>query len=336
VIDEARGLFLVWMICSHSLTLAALPATHALQNLRPRGWATMGFVMLSGFAVGIIYAHRRGRPETTTKLYRRSLTIALVAVGSNVAFQMARALVEGTWTPQAALAIVTLQRSWSISSALLSTAAVLAVSPLLLRTATRIGAPSLFALVTALAFALDGLIHYAPADWRDTQWFMSLLAPRGTMESAYLPFPVLLQFTMAVWGFAFGALIAPAPNARTLLGAGALGAIVLVAAQAGYSTPALLYESRLLLVIGAFALASFVPALTPFRSLCALLGRSGLLIFIVHRIILQAGARTLTGLPRQTLAVALIATALLICGGLAYAREHVRRTRDRRLVEIEP
>jgi len=47
MIDEVRGLFLTWMICAHSMALIALPAGHPFQYLRPRGWSTIGFVMLT-------------------------------------------------------------------------------------------------------------------------------------------------------------------------------------------------------------------------------------------------------------------------------------------------
>src|SRR5712691_8262267 len=59
MIDEVRGLFLTWMICAHSMALIALPAGHPFQYLRPRGWSTIGFVMLTGLALAMVNLRRR-------------------------------------------------------------------------------------------------------------------------------------------------------------------------------------------------------------------------------------------------------------------------------------
>src|SRR5688572_29510190 len=133
LIDELRGLYLTWMICAHAMTLAVLPAAHPLQLLRPRGWATTGFLMLTGFALAVSHAPRGLSASLAQRLYRRSVQIAIIAVVSNIAFLLLRALVNGGWSAEEALAIVSLRTTWSISAILLPTAALLAMAPWLLR-----------------------------------------------------------------------------------------------------------------------------------------------------------------------------------------------------------
>src|SRR5437870_1279402 len=53
VLDQARGLFLLWMLTAHALTLAGVPRAHWLQMLRPYGWSTFCFVMLIGWRIAI-------------------------------------------------------------------------------------------------------------------------------------------------------------------------------------------------------------------------------------------------------------------------------------------
>src|SRR5438093_13036845 len=87
MIDEVRGLFLTWMICAHSMALIALPAGHPFQYLRPRGWSTIGFVMLTGLALAMVNLRRPSLPDGLDgALYRRSLQIAAIAVVSHMAF----------------------------------------------------------------------------------------------------------------------------------------------------------------------------------------------------------------------------------------------------------
>jgi hypothetical protein len=303
------------------MTLAALPLTHPLQYVRPRGWATPGFIMLTGFAVAAIYAGRSTlRARTTSKLYQRGALIGLVAVISNMAFLHARAIVEGTWTPARALRISTLQEPWSISGVLLATAIVLGLAPWLLRATARLGPPRVFALATALTLALDAAIRYAPISWHASTWFTSLFIPVSVPGTSYLTFPLVFVVALAVWAFALGALVVGPSQRWALLGWGIL-AIAALPTNIVHWSPSLLFEARLLIVLGALALLGRLAVCRiPFAAL-AMFGRSALLIFIVHRVILQAGVRVLAPLRSSVLASVLIGVTLLVCLALAYSRD---------------
>lgn len=56
IVDSMRGVLLYWMLVSHSLQHAGVPMTHPLQLLRPYGWMSSSFVMLTGTALALIYA----------------------------------------------------------------------------------------------------------------------------------------------------------------------------------------------------------------------------------------------------------------------------------------
>jgi hypothetical protein len=100
IFDEVRGLFVLWMIGSHALTLAHLDAAHPLHQLWPRGWATTGFVLLTGLTLGSRHVQGQGRFDAGARqtLIRRALRLALIAVVSNIVFLLGREALQGRMT----------------------------------------------------------------------------------------------------------------------------------------------------------------------------------------------------------------------------------------------
>ena len=316
MIDEVRGLFLTWMICAHSMALIALPAGHPFQYLRPRGWSTIGFVMLSGLALALLNLRRPSLPDLDGALYRRSLQIAAIAVVSNMAFLLMRTIVDRSWSGQTTIDILTLRAPWSISAILLPTAALLAIGPWLLRLTKRVGAPVIAMATLALTLLLDVAVMTA-----SSPRIQSVLT-FGTTDPGYFSFPIFSFLRLALWGFGLGALLATPRISKHIFYASAVGVVLLATRPWVSWSPSIVAESRLLVVLGAVSLAAFLPVLERPRAALALLGRCGLLIFLMHRIVLQAGVHilgdTFTG---GWLAAFLIGSTMLVCLTLAHLRD---------------
>ena len=79
-IDLSRGLAVIWMIASHALGRAEIPPDHVLQWIRPHGWATYGFVMISGFSVALLFPWIENNAALIReKLWRRAFQIGAIA-----------------------------------------------------------------------------------------------------------------------------------------------------------------------------------------------------------------------------------------------------------------
>ena len=327
MIDEVRGLFLTWMICAHSMALIALPVGHPFQYLRPRGWSTIGFVMLTGLALAMLNLRRPSLPDGLDgALYRRSLQIAAIAVISNMAFLLMRTIVDRSWSSQTTIDILTLRAPWSISAILLPTAALLAIGPWLLRLTKRVSAPAVALATLALTLLLDIAVMTA-----SSPRIQSVLT-FGTTDPGYFSFPIFSFLRLALWGFGLGALLATPRISKHIFYASAVGVVVLATQPWLTWSHSMVAESRLLVVLGAVSLAGFLPVLKRPRAVLALLGRCGLLIFLVHRVVVQAGVHILGDtLTEGWLAASLIGSTMLVSLTLAYVRD--TRPRVRRILK---
>lgn len=82
-IDLCRGLLFVLMTNAHALTIAGVPRFHWLRSdfWLPHGWATVVFVVLSGYGVGFIFSVRHPLKVRNDALRRRSAEIMAVMLG---------------------------------------------------------------------------------------------------------------------------------------------------------------------------------------------------------------------------------------------------------------
>lgn len=138
-LDMCRALLFVLMLNTHALTVANVPQDHWLRAdfWLPNGWATMVFVVLTGFSVGAIYGARPPLPERDRAIRLRAWEIFLVMVLSNALFCVLRLSAEGNaavaLSPGFWLGFLTLDTQWSISGVLMPTVLVLLCFPLLQR-----------------------------------------------------------------------------------------------------------------------------------------------------------------------------------------------------------
>lgn len=103
----------------------------------PTGWATVTFVVLSGYSVGFITSRRSPSAAWDSTLYRRAKQIFAVMLISNAIFAILREAVAGNLdavhTAPWWLGFLTLQTPWTISGVLLPTALLLMCAPELQR-----------------------------------------------------------------------------------------------------------------------------------------------------------------------------------------------------------
>ena len=138
-IDLCRGLLFIFMMNTHALSIADLPSSHWLFSdfWLPNGWATLVFVVLSGYGVGFLFSPRPSVIERNAALRRRSRQILAVMFVSNILFAALREVAAGNAAVVASLGwwigFITLDTEWTISGVLLPTGLVLLCGPAMIR-----------------------------------------------------------------------------------------------------------------------------------------------------------------------------------------------------------
>lgn len=315
-IDVARGLFVIWMVTAHALTLAGVATTHPLQLLRPAGWSTACFVMLSGFGIGTIYG-RSLLPAAVLrrKLWRRGGQILAIAFLSNLASMVVTASLAGALTPAYLLDVVAFRIPWSISGVLIPTGVMALVAPALLGLQRRFRPVTLLVIFVGLNLAYNVAALGWPA------------ADALSRIAAVFSFPVVALWLCSASAFAL-ALVASHPPRRAevglLLAGGAAALAVLLLAWYPWwlvEFPSITSLARFLVSLCIAMAIVRVAMLAWLRSALIAAGRSALLIFILHRPLLRALSALFEG--RSTppdVALALIALGWAACIGLGLGR----------------
>lgn len=202
IIDICRALLFILMMNTHALTIAGVPRGHWLlaDCWLPNGWATVAFVVLSGFGVGYIYAARPACAARDRAVRRRALEIILVMFGSNIFFAALRQAANGEAGAIATLGwwtgFLTLETPWTISGVLMPTALVLLAFPYLFHWIKRSPWAVLAALV-ATRLVVDYLIGAAGASAPNAGWLTRFLLTEGFGGFPVLPF--LLNGCIGIW-----------------------------------------------------------------------------------------------------------------------------------------
>jgi hypothetical protein len=323
-IDCARGLFVLLMISSHALGIAQVPADSFLQSVLwlPKGWSTAGFVMLAGFSVGVMTI--RGRPIPTRTLLVRASQLLLLMVVSNALFATGREMVYGDignlrdveWF----IDVMTLQRQTTISLVLLPIAlglvSICAIQPLS-RHIAPVVLTAAIVVMNVLAWAAHDLLAAKAAADAATHWMFT-----STIELHLLP-----QVSGATAGFALG-LIWRSLADSIKIDSRVVGPVVLIAlvvmAPIAAAAPRPVFLTAdviaqfLIILVLALSLAA-LPLLTGISNLAALLGRFSLMVFILHRVLLQtadlcARGFQMTPMPRYFFVVILcVGGSALVC-----------------------
>jgi hypothetical protein len=171
-IDLCRGLLFIFMMNTHALTIARIPQSHWLFSdfWLPNGWATVVFVVLSGYGVGFIFSIRSPISERDAALRYRAMQILAVMLVSNSFFAILRQIAGGNSSAVLTfdwwLGFLTLDTEWTISGVLLPTALVLLCGPAMIRWTQRspwlvLGALAVARIAVAVLAAELGRSAYA-------------------------------------------------------------------------------------------------------------------------------------------------------------------------------
>ena len=286
-IDLCRGMLFTLMINSHALAVAGVPRSHWLYAgwWLPNGWATVVFVVLSGYGVGYIYSVRANVTERTGAMVRRSGVILAVMFGSNALFAMLRQYSIGDIAPIRTahwwLGFLTLETEWTISGVLLPTGLVLLCGPVMIRQSHR--TPWLVIVALCITRVLVSVYSYElTASGHAMTWLENFFLREGFGGFPVLPF--VLNGCIGIWlgiqkhrsevvwrramavlflvqlGIFILNLLPDPPYCKVLIeSAGAVGKfawMLLIASVLTARTPMLL--NMPIALIGKYALASFV------------------------------------------------------------------------------
>lgn len=334
-IDLCRGLLFVLMANTHALSLIGVPSEHWLFSdlWLPSGWATVVFVVLSGFSVGFVCSDRKDLFSLEPRLVRRSGQIISVMLLSNTVFAILREFVGGTRARVATLdwwlGFVTLDTPWTISGVLLPTALVVAIGVLLARIVRRYTwgvLPLLILLRVSCSWAQVEL----EASTYAHSWMVRFFLTEGLGGFPVLPF--VLNGCIGVW---LGVL----RNRSELQWRAVIG--LLLALQLGvYSASFTVPDqaTRIFMAaagpVGKFAwmfLLAHLLKLAGTRVLAEpieLIGTFALGSFVMHRVFLQAlilcmGAIGARSLSLELQYVLLLSLTLFLTWGLCKVRQRL-------------
>jgi len=290
------------MASTHALTLAGVADDHWLRSdlWLPNGWATVVFVMLSGYGVGYVFSVREPVGSRDARLYRRGWQILAVMFFSNLFFVGLRSVLDGDTADFATLAwwwgFIDLETPWSLSGVLLPTALVMLLGPLLIR-AVAASAWRALAVLFTLKVVVSMTAVALQVSLSATAWWARLLFLEGLGGFPVLPF--LLNGCAGAWlGMQWHR--SQTVWLRTM-------AIFLVLQLASYAStfanpsPAWSLWREIFGATGKFAWVFLVasalakPRYRGFAKPLTLLGHFGLGSFVWHRVVLQALSMALAG-----------------------------------------
>jgi peptidoglycan/LPS O-acetylase OafA/YrhL len=313
-IDVARGLLVMWMVVGHALTVARIPPTHPLQLLRPAGWSTICFAMLSGFALAVIYGRRDDAlPVVRRRLWHRGTQLLVIAFVSNLVSLLITLWVSGNLSAAGVVSIVTFRVPWTISGILIATGLLVLASPGLLWLRRRFGA-----LKLSLALLLGDMVADIVCP------HLRLVRQALTATNWLFAFPVLPIFLWGAVVFGLADLegwLRRQRDRRIWVAAGIVAVPVLaVAAWPPFlpAFPSIAALSRLAVIVGLASAVSRLEMLTRVKVGLMAVGRSSLPLFLLHRPLLRMTDLLLHGrIPAEGAALMMIAgvgTSMVVLG----------------------
>lgn len=307
-IDLARGLCLFSMFVAHVLAISGAGANSLLSSFYLPGWSTTNFVMLSGIALALMGARKKRNWN------RRAFQLVVISYVSNVAFIALSAHLSGwrfdsyEWTEA-----LLLRFPWTISAILLSTAALLFTIAPLEKLSERFSPSVIFAALTLVAAGVARFGSALPFHFTESLTFKALFE----FHNPTFVFPLGLLFFLGVWAYSLGAVVSRMKFSSMTAG---LTLFCLVSFVFREQWPAL-YAFRFTATLLVAMLLTFLTPVSRFTGLMSLLGRSSLLVFLLHRLVLELEKWALQGVPSATRALGMFISALLILLVVCGARE---------------
>ena len=288
-IDVCRGLLFLLMTSSHALTLLNVTSDHWLRTHGlPQRWAPVGFVSLTGFAIGTIFFPKPDTVRTRSRLFQRGWRILVVMFVSNLLLLIASNALSGEIDiirqPSWWIGLVTLQTPYSISSILIPTAGVLFIAPSVLK-ALRTHSHYLVLAVCVLASCAIAAFARQISSPESLHY---LLRPLLFRANGFFPFLPLLG--MGATSIALGTIWNRRPFEVAVV---TVSGFILMSSLQGVSPivstlhHALSGPCRLVVLL---VIAVAVLQLPCLKKLCmplALIGQYALWSFLLHRVILH-------------------------------------------------
>ena len=293
LIDVTRGLLFLLMTNTHALISSKVSVDsfwHSAYWL-PHGWATVCFILLSGYTMGFLLPWQGHQAVTRTKLLRCSRDILVVMFVSNVVFLALHHVADGNqhvllhwrwWW-----GLLTFETPYSLSAILLPTGVLLLLAPHLF--ALEEAHPRLFPVLVVLVTigVAWGQVQTAS---RPQPRLLEIL-----LHGERLGVPVLLMLAYGCFGIAAGRCSRRLPTMRVWLAVmGVTGFILLQMLHSLYPRSAvasvlgtsLLPPTKLAIVMIVSWLLLHM-RWQPLAIFFRLIGFYALFAFIVHRILLQ-------------------------------------------------
>ena len=201
-IDICRGLLFILMINTHALTITNIPRHHWLWSdfWLPNGWATLVFVVLSGYSVGFLYSQRPLIVKVNANLIHRSQQILSVMITSNLVFAVLRDIGKGKFSTIISLdwflGFITLETDWTISGVLLPTSLVLLCGPSLIQWSKNAPLRTVIALVSA-RIGISALTIEINNSTLASEWTARFFLLEGLGGFPVLPF--VLNGCIGIW-----------------------------------------------------------------------------------------------------------------------------------------
>jgi hypothetical protein len=318
-VDIVRGLFILLMASSHAAGLSEVAESSVFRSRwwLPQGWASDGFIMLSGFTVALLF---EPGPSTTMRLLRRARQLVVVMFVSNVLMVAVKYTVTGEWsalaTPDWWLGLLTLHTPYSISIVLLPIAVFLVAAPLLFALSARWGPAAVVITAVSGAAVIAGLGSTAIV-MRDNH-----LGDLLWRQPALLPL-----MSLGAIGFAMGTMWRGLRYRH-----GELVAAITLWSVACLSLPAMggpdlhaftssVPHFGLVLVVG-IAIDAW-PRARESLWVMSVLGSYGLFAFIAHRIAIQALVRVFALAPPELRYLVSLTVGMALVVALCVLRRRV-------------
>lgn len=292
-VDTARGIFLYWMIVGHSLHIAGVPREDPLWFLRPGGWATTCFIMLSGLSIALVFFESsRGYIKSRNKLLHRTKEIAIIAYVSNLLFTCLKLILESSFSTEAFIKIALFQYPWGISAVLIPVVFVLLLSPLMMKIASVMSPWLLFTIMVVLNGVVALIILYAPEPLQNNTFFQICFL--HTNQNPYEFFPFITFTSLSLFSFSVGVLLKKGLlKQKHWIYIMPISMVIFI----GYKISPLMVTIvpefiitfiKFFVGLGIAFIICHLKFLSFLQRILGLMGRSSLLIFIAHRIFIQS------------------------------------------------
>ena len=293
-IDLCRGILVMMMTVRHTISILDISQQSWLNKFFiPNGWATVCFISLSGFSIGLLYLGRLRdlaiKITTSQRLRKRSWQLLVVMFLSNLFMLLGKIVVQGDISTlrdiEWWIGLITLKTPYSISSILIPTAILVYIAPIVLKAIIQYKVLPVLSGSLVLSFFI-AVLTTSIFDQESNHYLLQRLLFEGDGF-----FPILPMVMYGVICISIGALWQKHSTQIILVSVIGYYFVVFLYSEiviARVAFAAISGPTRLIIIIFICTGLLRLKMLHPLNSFFATIGRFSLLSFLLHRIILQA------------------------------------------------